>query len=432
MRIPRRAVYNDLPAFSINLDEQPAAATIRQADTLFEKVRQATLFKQSKIQSKRQHLRHVLHALKRAMHSQGCVLHPRGKSHPDFSKARLQVIEAMIELELLYEHRSPPGSPKMSRLLPMPELLRYLERDPWEFDPERGRQFVFLSTRRDAEGQRRELVVDWSLAIARDTQERLELINDVNSRFRITYSPYCEWEGDFVGRERQLRPVHVARFTERWDWHGRLYTNRYGHQGLRKIERRMIDFDECPSIELDYGGMHPRILYHLQDLEYAEDPYALWGTDTTAPHRLVAKRLLNAAINAAGRREAISAFNNHMQPWSRVSGPRRRKQGKAVTESAQLRRAYRATGETTTDIYERMAQHHGPIVAYFGSGAGMWLMRLDSIIALDVMHHFATQGIPCLSCHDSFIVPKCHAVELREAMLRFYRGRLGHLPTVKP
>jgi hypothetical protein len=276
------------------------------------------------------------------------------------------------------------------------------------------------------------LEVDWGLHIARDTQERLELINEVIGQFTITFSPYSEWECDFVGPERRLRPVHYARFTERWDWHGRLYTGRYGHQGLRKIERRTIEFNECPGVELDYGGIHPRMLYHLEGVEYPHDPYALWGAATTGPQRLLAKKIVNAAINATGRRAAISAFNNDMRTWTTAHGERCRKQGKALENAIKLERAYRTAGGTAADIYDRMLRYHPPLAQYFGSDAGMWLMRLDSMIAMDVMYHFAKQCIPCLACHDSFIVPQPHSVELREVMLRSYYTRFGRMPVIKP
>ena len=420
--IPRRAVYNELPAIAIDPAGQPTEAVRRQADVLFERIKRAECFKTHKETDKRAYLENVLHACKQAMHLRGCVLLPRGKSHPEFSKARLQVIEAMIEEEIVYEHRSPPGSPKMSRLLPMPMLHRYADDDPWVFDPEQRRPYVYLSTRGPRE-ERRELPVDWSLPIARETQERLELINEVNGRYRITHLHYNVWEDRWEAKERRLRPVHVARFTERWDWHGRLYTGRYGHQRLRGFERGTIEFDDCPSVELDYGGLHPRLLYHLQDTDYRDDPYAVWGPDTTPPQRAVAKRLLNAALNATGRQAAIAAFNNAM----RLHG----KRGGKAEQARRLRQAYRETGIGTDEIYDRIAAHHRPIAHYFGTDTAIWLMRLDSAIAIDVLYYFARQCIPCLGVHDSFILPVAHAVELREVMLHFYQLRVGFLPVIR-
>jgi len=270
--------------------------------------------------------------------------------------------------------------------------------------------------------------------IARETQERLELINSVNRQYEITHEKYNQWERTFVG-VKQLRPVHYARFTERWDWHGRLYTARYGHQALRKIERRTIEFNGCPCVELDYGGLHTRILYHLLGIDYRDDPYRLWGDATTEEQRLLAKTVVNAALNAKTERAAISACNEKMSTKTRkkkdADGKPKRKEGDELLKALILQRAYRKVGLKFKEVYQLALEHHRPIRRYIASDAGIWLMRIDSSIALDVLYHFAKQCIPCLGCHDSFIVPHHHEQELRETMNRVYFQRFGLLPIVK-
>ena len=58
-------------------------------------------------------------------------------------------------------------------------------------------------------------------------------------------------------------------------------------------------------------------------------------------------------------------------------------------------------------------------------------MRMDSSIAIDILYHFAKRGCPCLSVHDSFIVPTSEEQELKRVMHRFYYARTGFLPVVK-
>lgn len=57
-------------------------------------------------------------------------------------------------------------------------------------------------------------------------------------------------------------------------------------------------------------------------------------------------------------------------------------------------------------------------------------MRIDSAIVADVLYHFAKLCIPCLSCHDSFIVPKHHEQELRQVMHRWRHFRFNYFPIV--
>jgi len=271
---------------------KPTMETRRQAETLWnEEISKAACLKPYKLAEKLEYWIHLLHAMKRAMYHRGVVLNPRNYAHPDFAKVRLQVVEAAIERGLLWEQTSPPGAEKMSRLFALPPLRELLERDPLAFDPDEQRQFVFLKTR--DEEKRNVLSFEKLMAkpdwhVANDAQKKLEIINRVNSLYEITHRHYSEWERCYVGR-RQIRPVHYAIFTQHWGWHGRLYTGRYGHQSLRKIERQSILFNGCPSVELDYGGMHARLLYHLAGIDYQADPYALWGKRTTPALRLLAK-----------------------------------------------------------------------------------------------------------------------------------------------
>ena len=136
--LPRNVVYNDLPAISINPAAIPTMETRRQADSLFDsEIKQATTFKSSKIDDKKVHFQQVLHAVKQAIYHGGAILFPRNYAHPDFSKIRKQVLECAIEKGLFWPQYSPPGSPKMSRLLPMPKLREYAEIDPWKIAPDR-------------------------------------------------------------------------------------------------------------------------------------------------------------------------------------------------------------------------------------------------------------------------------------------------------
>ncbi len=409
-------VYNRLPAIAINQDN-PTMETRRQADILFDRLE----LRGYKRHDKREFFSRLVQAGKRAYHVRGCVMCPR---HPQLtSRARLQVIDAAADAGLFASYRSPPGSPRMSRLVPLMPLAEITEADPWTFDPVRPQQLVFLRRRDDEQD---EIAFDTKEPIPAGIQERLELVNEINNRFEITYEPYDEWEDCHRG-QRQLRPVHYARFTDDWEHHGRLYTGKYGHQSLRKLERQTIRFGREVSVELDYGGLHTRMLYHLAGKDYEGDPYALWGDDTTKPLRKMAKAMVNAAINAKSRTAAISACNHQMSPKTADGAW---KTGKEWQKAAMLRRASHETGVKFATIYDLALQHHAPIADGFGSDAGMMLMNLDGQIALDILFCFARHGVPCLGCHDSFIVPVSYKDKLRSAMMHYYRRRLGYDPEV--
>ena len=245
---------------------------------------------------------------------------------------------------------------------------------------------------------------------------------------------YSVWQSDFSG-PKQLRPVHYAIFTDRWDWHGRIYTGRYGHQSLRKIERNTTLFNGSESVESDFGGMHPRLLYHLKRIDYKKDPYRLWGKKTTPAHRMLAKTLINTALNAKTRQGTIDSCNHSLSPWTdkpdKLTGKQLRKSGESLEKAIALYQAYKNVGLGFDAIYDLAVKRHQPIAHHFGTDAGIWLMRIESSIAIDIMYWFAKQAIPCLCVHDSFVVPKIHDQKLREKMNYWYHQHLGFYPIVK-
>ena len=403
-------------------DGSPTTGTQRQADNLFERIRHASSYKQSMHEVKRLAWHQLFHAGTVAVFLNGCVRYPRNRKH--IKQTMLQVIACAVEAGLFVEYLSPPGSPKMSRLIPLSAVRGSVLRDPDSFDRPVSERLVSLWSRGNSP---QEIEFDPMLPVAAQTQRRLELLNAVNGRCTITFTPYDLWQQDFVAT-RQLRPIHHARFTEHWDLHGRLYTGRYGHQSLRKIERRSIQFDGEPSVELDYSGMHTRLLYHRLGLEYTGDPYALWGTHTSEPQRLLAKTIMNATINARTLQAAVSACNGKTRLRTETGC---RKHGKELENARLLLDAQRTTGLTFKAVQTQVMQFHGPIAEFFGHDMGITLMRTDSAIALNVLGHFAERGIPALGLHDSFIVPESHEDKLRWAMKEFYRVQTGHDPVLK-
>ena len=426
----RSVVYNDLPAICIDTEAKVTTETRRQADLFFERIRQGTGFRSYKLLEKQRFFQALIHAVKIALWRQGCLMIPRNLNHPDCTKARLQVIDASTELGLFREYRSPKGSPKMSRLLPLEPLVELTSVDPWTFDKAQDKQYVFLIDRDSEE----EILVPRNHPVVKKIQHRLELINHVNSSHVIRVQPDVVLGSEEMTCPRRLRPIHYARFTNDFEHHGRLYTGKYGHQSLPQRQRKSISFDGEPCVELNFSGMHPRMLYHLEGLDFREDPYRLWGADTSPGLRLLAKVLVNTAINAQTKESAISACNYAMCTKTKSTDERGKsipKTGASLRRARELYDAYQQANVRFEDVYALALQHHAPIAKYFGSDYGIKLMRLDSQIALNVMAHFAKHQRPCLSCHDSFLVPRSAEEELRHQMVEAYVDRLGFPPIIK-
>lgn len=420
---PRYGVFNRLSAITISANYSESTRSL--ADKLFQTIRKQNSFKAKYVADKREYWRQLLDAITRAVWANGCIRIPRGSG--DVSLKLLQIVECAVDAGFLHPQLSPPGSPNESRYIPLSSIRRLVSFNPREFAVQ-TEKFVTLFSRETPDHESLELDFDPTHPVSVEVQSKLERINAVNSGLLITCLQPDPWVRNALV-VRQLCPVHIARFTDSWDLHGRLYTHSFGHQSIRRLERATIRFNDEPCVELDFGGLHPRMLYHLRGLEAPDDPYDLWPS-TPKPQREIAKLVLNATINAKSFRSAIAACHNRANEWDVVA--KRPKYGKSLEDARVLRRAVATTGLDFRDVQQRAVQRHQAIAADFGRDMGLTLMRHDSRIALNVLYHFAKRDVPCLGVHDSFIVPERYAAELRSMMREIYSAEMnGFEPVIK-
>ena len=196
--------------------------------------------------------------------------------------------------------------------------------------------------------------------------------------------------------ERQLyRVYHDTDFTTGGRYYGGWW------QTIPREYRKHIVINGKATVEIDYSGLHPAILYAKEGLALPSDPYSpILGEK----YRNLAKKLFNALINAK----------------SVPKGPPR---GLKIKYPDQLL--------SWEQIKERIYEVHAPIRHYFCTGAGLWLMHEDSKLATDVLHHFAKDGVPCLPVHDSFVVHHGYEEELHKKMSELFLERYGYEANLK-
>ena len=253
-------------------------------------------------------------------------------------------------------------------------------------------------------------------AQTRRTRRVLEHANAVNAPAAILYR-------NEYGELFTLAPAIKAIFVGKLTLYGRLHTmgGRYSlsHQGLPAAEREHITIDGEPVVELDFSGLHPRLLYAHEGIQYDNDPY------TAVSERLIdnaplagealrhlrdyEKMALLALLNSRDWRQAEACCND----WFR-------------TEPRDSVGAVRQIGITRArPVLEAFHAAHKPIAHYFHSGVGLRVMNLDARIALDIVNHFARQGAPILPVHDSFLVQARYQDELRHVMNQAYAHHTG-------
>jgi len=176
----------------------------------------------------------------------------------------------------------------------------------------------------------------------------------------------------------------------RLDHGGRFYGGWW--QNIPKGYRQFVTINGQTTVERDYPGMQARLLYAMEGLTLADDPYSLDGFPTK--DRDILKRAFFKLINGTGR---VKAPRKDTLPH----------------------------GWTWKDIQDGLRARHAPIAKHFDSGIGIELQRTDSDIAERIMLQLMQEGVLALPVHDSFIVAKEHDERLKTAMQQEYAIRVG-------
>ncbi|GAA5521776.1 hypothetical protein LQ318_08475 [Aliifodinibius salicampi] len=246
----------------------------------------------------------------------------------------------------------------------------------------------------------------------RKTRKKLELINEVNTNADVLFLNYRIYA--YVQRQ----------FVEKWSWDGRLYTSGYRHiQGLEEEERLQLSINGDPVVEVDYSGLHPRLLYTWEGCQYDDDPY-------TAVHRnpyvrAFLKIILLCMINNPGKTEAEKAANDWLWQF-----PRKDKEtGEYISPHLSydkwfLQQKLKRIGITKAGpLIDEFSEVHEPIAHHLCTPkpTGFKLRNQDSSIAIDVLYNFAQKGIPCIPVHDSFLIQDQYKDELVKVMNTTYK-----------
>jgi hypothetical protein len=187
---------------------------------------------------------------------------------------------------------------------------------------------------------------------------------------------------------------------------GRFYGGEY--QGLPEGVRKDLIIGGENVVELDYSSLHLTMLYHLSEIDYKDEPYL--AINNNEELRSLYKLISLIIINSDSKVNAVRGFNYEVFKDSKKSSNRR-------FHKEKLKKYNLSFGK----LYNQFIETHKDLEPYFLSGEGIRLQKKDSEIAERIMNHFLKLNIPCLSVHDSFIVPEKYKDELEEVMQRNYR-----------
>ena len=198
-------------------------------------------------------------------------------------------------------------------------------------------------------------------------------------------------------------------FNVDWQHGGRFY--HAPHITIPSACREAMFINGEPAVELDYSGLHVRMLYNRIGIDYRDECYVYQKADQeNKPDRERIKLASLIVINSSDRRKAIRALHNQCRK-------------KDLHYPAGQFGRYSA-------LVDRFEQHHEPIREFFLSGQGLELQYLDSTIMANILSRMTSENIPALPVHDSVICPARHEGFLRQVMVEEYHKVMGFEPVI--
>jgi hypothetical protein len=212
--------------------------------------------------------------------------------------------------------------------------------------------------------------------------------------------------------------IHSIDFTIKYKYFHRVFNNCsfdlggrfYGphYQSLSKNLRKCIYIDGEPIVELDFSAFHVRMLYHIENIDYKEDPY--FALCSEANERQKFKLLQLVCLNAPNLKTAI----------------------KGIRKSFIDNRIFsHITDKDLNLLYQRFSTEHRRISKYLLSGIGLELQNYDSRITERILYTLYNNNIPALPVHDSYIVNNNYGDLLYDIMNDIYREMFKYEPVIE-
>ncbi|MEO0938631.1 MAG: hypothetical protein AAFY38_10810 [Pseudomonadota bacterium] len=322
---------------------------------------------------------------------------------PDYMKAALFITaqDWLIQsgyVEMLKSGFNLPGYSQTSRFALTEKGALVLETSEWhfaDFKVDRGRETIRL---KDAEDR---------LCGYDDTPETMALrahLGEINAKLDATDIDTArpltihDKGPDYKGRKARLYRVFNR---GSFDQGGRFYGGWW--QQIKSEARPKITIDGQHTIEADFRGFNPAVLFAEAGQPIPDDPYCpIVGANADDDLRDHAKATLAALLNSkTGTTEEPRDFDRAR--W----------------------------GMTAEDFRAKVLDAFPMVPAMLGTEKGLTLQRLESDLAEAIMLHFVRQGHAILPIHDAFIVQAHLERELVQVMKDTFKAWLGQVPPVK-
>ena len=233
-------------------------------------------------------------------------------------------------------------------------------------------------------------------AEVRDYIASMQLLNKSNNLFTVLHN------GLAIDTEYK-RIFNEGSFI----YNGRMYSNNImGIENRTSKDRLKLLIDNMPVAEVDYNGLHIRLLadLHNETIPDGDVYYLMLPEDKrTVVNRKVIKQCTVNMLNVSSPMAAMITFRKPLEdfPDNTIGSP------KEILEHI-----YSVLGELSRD-------------ALYKDFIGMKLCNIESRILSRVCSSFVELGLPVFPIHDSALVRQCDAELLACMMADYYRQEMN-------
>ncbi len=308
------------------------------------------------------------------------------------SKKTPEIVRYLNKLRFIYVKNGYFGQGlkegKITRIWPTKKLIRLFEKAKFKEENIKYHESKEVIILRD-ENKKNVEYLDTN-----NTQEMRSLLKEYNYLLSKTFIDIPELDIPNIQLGNKLITISLhEKFIRRifsnnsWEDNGRFYGGWW--QRIPKSWRSKIYINGMPTIEDDYGSLHPILLYAKRGIDYHSlqkgDPYnvAKLYLDNPDDQRKLIKKLFLTAINAKDEKSCFQAVKSELQ--------------------TKLQN-FKFTFDNLREILDALKNLHPEISDDFCNGKGIGLLNLDGQIAEYIIKKFTYSNIPVLCIHDSFIV----------------------------
>ena len=264
----------------------------------------------------------------------------------------------------------------------------------------------------------------------------LKVINEYNAlmeNFKVTGGTVDYTEGviEMHTLDTNIKRVFLRGDTK-FEHYGRFHYDGVSVQSIRSEHRQEIRIGGEKVVEVDFVSLHPSMLYAKEGHEIPEG-YDIYGLQIPIDCCYHNKEALNAYHNQID--PDYNPMRNYIKRLTLVLFNAKSEASAAKVMEKEVRedrfkpyedqKYFSLEDISTRAVIGFIKQSNPVLVPYFGTDAGIHLMKLDSDIINSILKSFIEKGLPVLAVHDSCVVRERDYFTCVQTMKNAYEEVMG-------